>query len=120
MSSLPDPDQLLTRDHLDLRLRAEFADLRREVLGEMNALEVRVGGAMGDHRNDLVGQMGDLRTDLTGEMHALETRVGGAMDDLRTDVRETIVEQTKWLVGTLLASIFAFGTLLVAAMAVLS
>ena len=135
MSSLPDPDQLLTRDYLDLRLRAEFADLRREMFGEMNALEVRVGGEMGALRTDLVGEMGALRTDLTGEMNArdvvlrgemgaLRTDLVGEMGALRTDLVEAMrthaVSQTRWVVGALLGSIFAFGSLLVAAITVLN
>ncbi len=157
MSSLPDPDQLLTRDYLDLRLRAEFADLRREMFGEMNALEVRVGGEMGALRTDLTGEMGALRTDLTGEMNArdvvlrgemgalrtdlvgemnardvmlrgemgaLRTDLVGEMGALRTDLVEAMrthaVSQTRWVVGALLGSIFAFGSLLVAAITVLN
>ena len=61
----PDPTHLVTKEHLDLRLAAEFAALRCE-------------------------------------MH------------------EGFTSQTKWLVGTMVGSMFAFGSLFAAAMAVVT
>ena len=61
----PDPTQLVTQEHLDLRLAAEFATLRAEV-------------------------------------------------------HQGFASQTKWLVGTMVGSMFAFGSLLAKAMAVVT
>lgn len=77
MNLLPaEPDQLVTKDHLDRRLASEFAAFRTEIHGDKA--------------------------------------------DLRPAMHQGFAAQTKWLVGTMVGSTLAFGSLVTAAFAVAS
>ncbi len=88
----PDTSQLVTRDYLDLRLAAEFGGFRDEV------------------HTELAG----LRTEMHTELAALRTEMHTELAALRTEMHDLITTQTRWLVGTMIGSVVAFGSLVTA------
>ena len=103
---VPDPAQLLTKDHLDLRLAMELGTFRGEVQADIADLRIELRTGLADVR----GEIGDLRTevrtgltDVRGELHtgladvrdelhtglaAHHTEIG----DLRTEVRTALAD----------------------------
>jgi hypothetical protein len=71
-------DELVTRQFL----RAELAEFRVELKGEMGELKAE----MGELRAELKGEMGELRAELKGEMGELKAEMGELRAELKGDI----------------------------------
>ena len=111
-------------------LRAEMASLRAELRGEMASLRAELRGEMASLRTELQGEMASLRTELQGEMASLRGEVKEDVASLRSEVQalagevdrvgdrvlvqlearinDALVSQTRWVVGSVLATFVAF------------
>jgi hypothetical protein len=103
-------------------LRAEMASLRSEVQGEIASLRSEVQGEIASLRGEVQGEIASLRGEVQGEIaslrsdvRSLEVEVGRVGDRvlgvLEARINDALVSQTRWVVGSVLATFVAFAGL---------
>jgi DNA repair exonuclease SbcCD ATPase subunit len=114
-------------------VQGEIASLRSEVQGEIASLRSEVQGEIASLRSEVQGEIASLRSEVQGEIASLRSEVQGEIASLRSDVRslevevgrvgdrvlgvlearinDALVSQTRWVVGSVLATFVAFAGL---------
>ena len=98
------------------QLRGEIAELRGELRGEIAELRAELRGEMAELRGELRGEMAELRGDLRGEMAELRSELKGDIADLKSQMSGLFPK----LLAAQLGTTFAFGGMLVGAVALVA
>jgi len=111
-------------------LRAEMASLRAELQGEMASLRAELQGEMASLRAEVKQDVASLRAEVKQDVASLRAEVKEDVASLRSEVRalagevdrmgdrvlarlearinDALVSQTRWVVGSVLATFVAF------------